>query len=203
MSTSISITRALVELKTLQKRITRLLTSTTFVSTKVLDRAFTDHVPETKSNFSALKDLIARFEKIKFAIVMSNAQTKVNIGKHTYTVAEAIAKKECLRHSRDLLETLREQKQRVDMDMVSYSTHVEQLFERNCETMLKKENGKNPSEYEMKSYKDIFFANHKMERVDPLNIDMVISKLTEEIEDFDKTVDFVLSESNAVTLISV
>lgn len=197
----ITITRALVELKTLSKRIQKLTSSTTFVSTRVLGRSWRDHTDETKSNFQALRALIDRYEKIKFAILQSNATTQVSIGGITYTVAEALAKKETMTHQISLFNELRQQRVNATATVENHTQDVQRkldsLLERNFS------NDKKVEETDIKTITEAFLRNNRIEEVDPLHIDAVIKDLEDEIQSFGKEVDFTLSESNAVTKIVV
>lgn len=197
----ITVTRALAELKTLHKRIQKLTTDTTFISTHVLGRAWRDHADESKSNFQALNDLIRRYEAIKFAIIQSNAKTQVHIAGVTYTVAEAIAKKESMQHQRQLLDQLRKQRNTVSQQ-IEYHT---QDVQRKLDTLLERNFSKDRKvdESDIKTITDAFLKNNKIETVDPLGLDGIVTGLDEEVEVFSKEVDFTLSESNAVTKIVV
>ena len=55
----------------------------------------------------------------------------------------------------------------------------------------------------IKTVTDGIMAGDPIDVYDPLNLDKVIKQMETEIEDFRANVDFVLSESNATTLIEV
>lgn len=197
----ITVTRALAELKTLHKRIQKLTTDTTFISTRILGRAWRDHADESKSNFQALTDLIRRYEAIKFAIIQSNAKVQVHIAGVTYTVAEAIAKKESLQHQRQLLEQLRKQRNTVTQQVEYHTQDVQRKLDNLLERNFSKD--RKVDESDIKTITDAFLKNNKIDTVDPLGLDGVITTLDEEIQEFSKEVDFTLSESNAMTKIVV
>jgi hypothetical protein len=197
----ITVTRALAELKTLHKRIQKLTTGTTFISTRVLGRAWRDHNEETKSNFQAVRALVDRYERIKFAIIRSNANVQVTIGGVTYTVAEAIARKESMQHQRDLYDQMRRQRTAATQAVEYHTTDVQ----RKLDGLLKQNfsGEKKVEESDIKTITEAFLRNNRIEEVDPLGLDKVISELDEEIQSFAKEVDFTLSESNATTKIVV
>ena len=109
-----SIHRALAELKTLDSRI-RKATDKNFIGYKKLSakkEAKTNLIPndfekEVIGNYDSVMALIKRRNKIKEAVVNSNATTMVEIGGKIYTVASAIERKESIRYEKDLLTQLK------------------------------------------------------------------------------------------------
>jgi len=196
-TSNLTVTRGLSELNTIKKRISKLTQGTTFLSTKVGGHAWRDHVHETKSNWQAVNDLMDRYTQIKFAIITSNASTRVKVGEETYTVAEAIAFKECLQHKRALLLTMREQREQTDRLVEQHNNNVRQKLDRLLEMNFQRE--RKTDEGDIKSISDAYLKNNAIEVVDPLGLDRQISKIDEEIDSFAKEVDFALSESNALT----
>lgn len=198
-----TVARALSELKMLQKRIDKTRDTTVFISTRVPGRVFKDHVKETQSSYKSLCDMMARYEKIKFAVISSNAQTRVTVGKKNLSVAEVIAERECMEQKRRVLEVMRAQRLRAEEEMTRYSEHLEDKMQKWISEMT---SGKErASDFELKHLQDQFLEMNKMEYLDPLpqGLDVIIKNLDEEIDVFDKNVDFALSESNAVTVIDV
>lgn len=202
MSSELTVTRALAELRTLGKRIEKLQTSTTFSSTRVTGKAWKDHVEETKSNYQSLHDLMNRYVRIKSAILKSNASTLVTIAGKTYTVAEAIAHKECITHSVQLLETLRRARSNIQAEVSQHEAAVQKKLDVLLENNFKKER-QQAQESDIKIISESYLKNNKIEVVDPIGLDKEIKRLDEEISEFQKEVDLVLSESNAVTKIVV
>lgn len=198
---TITVTRALSELNTIKKRLAKLTQNTTFLSTKVAGRAWRDHVHETKANWDAMNSLMERYTQLKFAIITSNATTRVRIGKGTFTVAEAIAFKECMQHKKSLLDRMRNQ--RVDTNRVvqGHTDLVRSKLDRLLEMNFKSD-GKS-SETDIKAISEAYLKNNAIEVVDPLKVDDKITTLDEQIDDFMKEVDFALSESNAITRLSL
>ena len=93
---TMSIHQALVELKTLDKRIESAIQEGDWVvankhsNGKISGIDLKDFVENVKSRHQKVTSLIARTEAIKRAVVNSNAVTKVTIAGKEYTVAEAI-----------------------------------------------------------------------------------------------------------------
>jgi hypothetical protein len=194
----ISVTRALAELKLLSSRITKLQDETVFVSLKVKGKHWEDHTAQTKTNFDKIRDLLKYRQNLKFAIISSNANTRVKIAGTNYTVAEAIAKKELLDLERHRLSAIRNQRQQVERDLAEH----EKQTQIRLDTMAR-ENKSKSSGQEMTDLNNAFLAANKAEIVDPLKSSQLIAELDNEISEFEKEVDLVLSESNAVTLLSV
>jgi len=91
---SLTITRALVELKTLNSRINKIVDYTTFIMYKTKSKnshyAEDDFRKTATSEFQSFNDLVARRDKIKNAIMMSNMTTMVEIAGKKMTVAHAV-----------------------------------------------------------------------------------------------------------------
>jgi len=193
----ISVTRALAELKTLNKRIAKLTNETTFASTHVAGRPWHDHSDSTRANYQALQDLMNRYSAIKYAVIRSNATTTVVISGTEYTVAEAIAKKESIRQQKELLARLKRFRTNVKNEVEQHNYRTQQKLD----DLLKTSFGQNrkADETDVKAMTDAYLKNNRIETVDPLGLDQRVTELEEEISEFEKEVDFVLSESNAIT----
>ena len=199
---TMSITRALVELKTLDKRINKQTTQGVFVSTQVHGQNIDDvRVNDALANYQSTRDLHKRYNAIKSAIVLSNAKTEVVIGGNEYTVSEAIDRKHSIKYEKQLLETLRQQRQNAKYKIETHTREVE----RNLDAKLDQLYGsasKNKAD-STKDFREEFLKSREMTMVDPLKVDEKIDELYESVTEFEKEVDFVLSESNAKTEISV
>ena len=198
-SQTMSITRALAELTLLSKRINR-LTNLSYITTMTGDRAFAPEANQAKANWASLQDLMKRYRDIKFAIIKSNAITPVKIGNRTYTVAEAIAQKECFKFDTALLEALRTQRSNVRTYVESIDRKNQDKLDSLLELSFK---DRKSSEDEIRIIKDAYMKSNEPKVLDLLDIDSRITQLEEAEEDFTRNVDFCLSESNAITMISV
>lgn len=112
MSTStISITRALAELKTLAARIGEITTRswvTVKVNEKIGAKTAAEFGEEARSAYQSYTDLLERRNALKCAIVQSNAVTNVEIAGKIYTVAEAIERKNSISFEETMLATMRQ-----------------------------------------------------------------------------------------------
>jgi hypothetical protein len=182
----ISVTQGLAELKLLDKRINKELSYVFWakVSTK---NSRVDEVSLKKTaqaEYQSYMDLVKRRDTIKRAIVISNATTPVSIGtKWSGTVAEAIEHKASLTYKKSLLDKIKRCMSTVDSE---YASATEAL-ERRLDGLLSSELGK-----------DV-----KVEIVDPLDLVKMAKELGDEIDSFETNVDWVLSEANGKTLITV
>lgn len=199
---SITITEALSQLKLLDKRITSATQGGGFVfyirPGQTLQGAalnVEDIKKKTLSSFQSVKDLIARRDKIKAAIVVSNATTKVRVGNETITVAAAIEKKSSIDYQKALIfklqtelnQAMKDEKARLDM----VEQQILTLF---TTTAVANEEDRK-----------ILVDNHRKNNLGVIagvSYDE-IEALVQESEEFLRTIDTVLTISNSITKIEV
>ena len=196
----ISITRALAELKLLDKRITKAIFESNFVSYSINGKnAINTFKPlEEKQSIEAL---IARRATIKAAIMKSNATTKVTIGSAEMLVIDAIEMKETIKYKQSFLQELKHQQQSTKYTISSTNETVNSRLDKLLEANFGKDS-KTKSE-EMEAIAKPFLERNEAKLEDPLNLDSLIESLSEEILTFTSNVDYVLSESNALTQIEI
>lgn len=204
--TAISVTRALAEVKSLNDRIEKATRQATFISVTVggkvpngSDLQATTNI--LKANLQSVKDLIARRQAVKAAIVRSNATTKVTVNGVTMTVAEAIERKGSIDKERALLAVLTQQ-------LNQARTAVERnnvTMQAKLDEMIKALAGKDrkATEEEVESISKPYIASNATALLDPSAVEKVIAELQADIDGFVFDVDFTLSESNASTTIEV
>lgn len=205
--TTMSIHRALVELKTLTNRIDR-ATKETFVTFTQGDKAparypaLDTFITEAKASFASVTDLIERRKEIKAAIIASNASTEVTIGGKKMTVAEAIDRRDTgIQYDKNLLMQLRQQLNAVERAIQMAELELRDRTLKHIEASFGK-NEKNDSK-EVADAEEAFLKRHEVKIQDPVNVREYIRKLQDEIEQFEAEVDFTLSESNTQTQIEV
>ena len=199
-TTKMTITRALAELKLLDKRIKKATSSTTFIGVKLSKFNESYDPVKIKASWQSINDLLKRYHLIKFAILDSNSRTKVNIGGTEYTVAEAIAKKDSSIYSQDLINEIRRQRLSVDKEVTYHNEKVQRKLDELINLTFKERSVESD---ELKLMTDTFLSNNKIDVVDPLNVDTMIDTLQEKYDGFMTEVDFSLSESNAKTTIQI
>lgn len=204
MSTQ-SITRSLVELKTLDARINKTIDAATFTSYKTKSRNHglnaDDFRKTAAADFQSINDLIRRRDQIKNAIILSNSVTMVEIAGAKMTVSQAIEFKTAIGYKRTLLSRLKHQRQSVTVESEQHRNRVQTKIDENIRIICGKDVKADASA--LQTITDGISKGDPIEIFDPLGIDAVINGLELEVEDFTANVDFVLSESNALTQISV
>jgi hypothetical protein len=202
---SISIARALVELKTLDARINKITGSTQWIifKTKNKNSNFSEEEfkKTTLSEFQSLNDLITRRDKVKNAIVKSNSVTEVEVGGVKMTVSQAIEYKKTIEYKKKLLGELKRQRQMVTIEFESHKQRVQNKIDENIKVICGKDS--KPDETVIKSVSEGISKGDPIEIFDPVGLDKVIKEMETSIEDFVANVDYVLSESNALTTIVV
>jgi hypothetical protein len=200
---SMTVTQALVELKTLDSRITKTITNGNFIAA-VQDKTCSTPIATIESQITAsyqkAMDLIERYNAIKKAIVTSNATTQVTVGDKTYTVAEAIdAKNHAMVYKAQLLQRIANQTTTAQRTYNELTAKVE----KQASDLVKRmgdENGQ--SETSLAIY-DQYMERNKITLVDPLGTKELMEKLSEEMDTFALNVDTALSVVNATTVIEI
>lgn len=205
MTTQISVTRALAQVKSLNDRITR-ATAQSFVSNVVGGKHASGKPAQEVAvllagNLQSVQDLIAQRKAIKAAIVRSNAVTSVTVAGVVQTVAEAIERKSSIVLEQQLLHKLRQ-------EQAQQAAHVERTnvaVAARLDDLIKTAVGKDRKveAADLAAITGPFEAQNKAEVLDPSNVQKVIDTLAEDIDNFLLEVDFALSEVNAVTKIAV
>jgi len=146
-------------------------------------------------------DLLKRYKAIKSAIVLSNAATTVTIAGVAYTVADAVERKRAIEFEKEMLVTLQHQYEAVTKKYESHTAAEILRVERLLQSELSKDNKTNVEV--IAQLTETFLNQNKAEILDPLDVKVLIARMTQSIEDFETKVDWVLSESNGRTMISV
>jgi hypothetical protein len=197
---SISVTRALVELKTLDSRIQKAMTNAVYVTYQIQN----EDAPRsqvTENLYQKARDLIDYRKRLKGAIVRSNATTPVNIGGVEYTVAEAIERKNSIKYEKTLLQTMKQQLGSVTRTVENYNQSVQRKLDNLLQESFKSSQKTNLDE--MKNFSETYMRSNRAEVVDPLRLSVKINELEEQILKFESEVDVALSEMNSKTTIRV
>tara|TARA_R100001163_G_C5068138_1_gene207985 strand:- start:1631 stop:2317 length:687 start_codon:yes stop_codon:yes gene_type:complete len=203
---SITVTRALVELKTLDKRIQQLIKDSIFVSFQGQLRKPDARAKNAQSSYDRIRDLMNRRVKLKSAIVTSNASTRIHVCGMDLTVAEAIEMKSSIKNYKGLLNKMRQQYG----DAVSTVEVENQRARSTLENSLSRGNGRGNNsgddrlnEINVSDYSLQYMRVHGVELFDPIKLEDKIEGLEKFITEFESEVDFVLSEKNATTYIAI
>jgi len=200
-----TIHRALTELKTLDSRIYNAIENGTYITPnkrsnqKINGKTIEEHKRVIQGDYDKVASLIERRNKIKAAIVASNAKTEVTIAGNTITVAEAIERKSSIKYDQHFLDALKAQYVRATKKVNRENEELPRKLETYLQSVLgSKEQAKTEDvEFHTKS----FTERNEYELIDPLQLKEKIDKMEEEIENFLAEVDACLSESNAITFI--
>lgn len=208
MPVTMSIHRALAELKTLDKRIQR-AAEEKFVAMQIGEEApkgfktFDDFNEKAAANYASVVKLIQNRNAIKAAITASNAETKVEIGGVGMSVAEAIDRRDTgIKYEQLLLQALRQQLTRVEMEVERERQQMEPRLDKRIDSDLGSKDRKDNVD-EVEKITEAFLKRYKPGMVDPVEIREKIKELTNSIEQFEMEVDFTLSESNTETKITI
>lgn len=205
-----SITRALSELKLLSSRINRAIESSSFIvankkSAKKVNNVYTtqEFIDNAKSTYQSIVDLIERRKEIKSKIVDSNAKTMITVAGKEMSVAEAIERKDSIAFEKMLVEHMQRQ---YNSSLALASRNNEQVQIKLDELLLVtfgKEGKQKTSESEISMISNPYLEQNEWELINPLLLQDKIESMRKEIEEFENEVDFILSESNTITKITI
>ena len=198
---SMSIHRALVELKTIDSRIIKKIDSAKFCvaakakATKLGAITVDEFKTSAQASYDSAMDLINRRNAIEAAVSKSNAVTEISVNNKTYTVAEAISLKQ---HGMEYLDYLRSHIQAQYSNETSQITSANLRVEAKADDMVKSICGGDSKT------KDADPETVSMELVDGLTkgCTQIIEDLQSQINSFNNEIDSALSVSNAVTQIT-
>jgi len=202
-----SIHRALSELKTLNERITKAIKEADYVATdrqstqKIKGLSVEDYEKTIQSGFDKAVSLIERRIHIKDAIVQSNAITEVTVAGETMTVAKAIERKTSIENEERLLASMIEARRMAINKLTKENDSLPKRLEEYLTAILG--NKENAKKEEVELHTKAFMERNEYILIDPLKINSRIEELEEKVFSFKAEVDAVLSESNALTKITV
>lgn len=197
---TISITRALGQLKLLDKRISKAITAGNFANYTVGGKSYLDKfTPE--ADLQSVQDLINYRAKLKASIMVSNSTTDITIGETTMTVVEAIESKESIKYRKDLLRKMKSDVSNVESTVLMSNEQVQERLDRMLEASFGRDS--KPTGTEFETVGKPFLDKNEFVSVDNVKIQETITKLENEIDTFEAEVDLVLSESNATTNITL
>ena len=204
---TMSIHRALSELKTLNERIAKAIKEADYVATdrqstqKIKGLSIEDYEKTIQSGFDKAVSLIERRIHIKDAIVQSNAITEVTVAGETMTVAKAIERKTSIENEERLLASMIEARRMAINKLSKENDSLPKRLEEYLTAILG--NKENAKKEEVELHTKAFMERNEYILIDPLKINTRIEELEEKVSSFKAEVDAVLSESNALTKITV
>lgn len=209
--TTMSITRALTRAKTIEKQLARLVESqyvVTLMKREVDDVSdvFKDNLKMTKSNFDQFNDLFAELNNIKAAVRKSNEVTKVVIGGEELSVADALVYKNTIVYRNNFLDRITRENRNAESRVEQSKISADTKFASVRENLIKNTQGQDVSEDYLKTILTEEERRLKKAIVEVKvsginNVNEYIEAERKRIDTFLEEVDYVLSESNATTII--
>lgn len=209
--TTMSITRALTRAKTIEKQLARLVESqyvVTLMKREVDDvtDVFKDNLKMTQSNFDQFNDLFAELNNIKAAVRKSNEVTKVVIGGEELTVADALVYKNTIVYRNNFLDRITRENRNAESRVEQSKISADTKFASVRENLIKNSQGQDVSEDYLKTVLTEEERRLKKAIVEVKvsginNVNEYIEAERKRIDTFIEEVDYVLSESNATTII--
>jgi len=198
--------KALVEAKILDKKITEAIFGSDFCGAKAHSQSIVNGIDEKKfvenckSAYQSIKDMIARRDAIKNAISVSNATTKVKIGDKEYTVAAAIEmNRSGSTYQKMLIDAISDNFSQASNECAEQNSTIQERADTYMANLYGNKDNKNINSEERNKY----IEANMYEVVDPIDCKNEIEKLTNELDNFKAEVDSALSVSNALTKITV
>ena len=205
---TMTIHQALIELKTLDKRIESKIKDGDFVrankhsSTKIDGMTVREYGDETLSLYNSIMDLISRRFAIRNALAKSNSETMITVAGKSYTISTAIEMKQ---HGMKL-------KARLLTEITSQLSAARAVVDINNERL-----DRNADDYivrlygakdkgnadEISSAREAYIKANTYDLIDPLNAMKTIDALKSEIDSFTDAVDSAIAVSNATTVIEI
>lgn len=209
--TTMSITRALTRAKTIEKQLTRLVESqyvVTLMKREVDDvtDVYQDNLKMTQSNFDQFNDLFAELNNIKAAVRKSNEVTKVVIGGEELSVADALVYKNTIVYRNNFLDRITRENRNAESRVEQSKINADNKFASVRENLIKNSQGQDVSEDYLKTVLTEEERRLKKAIVEVKvsginNVNEYIEAERKRIDTFIEEVDYVLSESNATTII--
>ena len=158
---------------------------------------------DVKAKYQSIQDLIKRTEKIKAALSLSNAATKVTVCGKEMTVAEAIYMMQYgIMTKMNLLRSMESKLRAAQLVITSENGHkLDERLDKYIQSVYGSKEKITPEELD-KASKD-FKARNEYKLVDPLKIADKIEALKKEIDEFQAAVDSAIQISNATTYIEI
>lgn len=205
---TMTVHKALCELKLLNKRITKTINDCKFCvankanNKKIGGKTIKEYEESVKEEYQSIADLMKRYAAINAAVAQSNAETKIMDGK--YTVAEAMAiKNKLIPLKNNLVSQMALVFTSEDYKVTSGNEALEREADRIITTPSSDKTDVKSIAEGMMSVREQYIEKQKLELIDPLGIQDEMKRVRDKIDDFLSDIDSELSISNATTQIVV
>ena len=201
---TMTVHKALAEIKILKDRIQSEIYNSIFVSckknsqSKISGMDVDEYEKIITGCYDKDVDLMSRLEALQRAVMLSNAVTKVKIkigeNEEERTVAEAInMKNNSMMFKRQMLDRMQQQ-----LSQAQAKTNKENFVTG----LFGQKEGKTSTD-EVTKAKQQYIDLNTWALIDPINVQNKIRVLSDEISSFEAEVDSVLSTSNALTTVTI
>ena len=203
-SHEISGARLMVEIKTVKKRLEKVLDNNTFIDQQKHDEK-KGVGKRIQSQWQRVSDLMQRFQNLKFAQLQHNNTATINMNNQTYTIAQALAMKEHIIGLKEqVLDKLKRDRLDVERSMERSNSRMESNLQDLLRTSFQSSTNNNVNHNDtIAQISNSFRSSNQVHKIDPIGIDNRIEELENEIENFRREIDFKLSEVNAITKVFV
>lgn len=205
-----TITKALSELKLLDKRISDDICETKFCAANKHFQRTLDGKPvntakkEMQSAYDKITALIVRRNAIKKALTLINATTPVTIGEQTMTVAEAIYfKTQGIENDKLLLSAMSEQYNRV---VNTLNQNNGDKLSKECEQYITNTFGAKETRTdneEIEKARQSYIESNTYDIIEGVDTKKTIETLKDKINKFEAEVDAAITVANATTEIEI
>lgn len=153
------------------------------------------------ADYDKVKSYLDRRQKIKSAVVKSNAITEIEIVGNKMTIAEAIDRKNSINNDKMFLNMLKNQYSHALCEIEENNSRLTERADHQINMLY--QNKENVDPVKIQSLREDFINENTYDLIDAINIKEKIESLEKEIEEFELEVDFKLSESNSLTMIEI
>ncbi|QXO10182.1 hypothetical protein pEaSNUABM37_00221 [Erwinia phage pEa_SNUABM_37] len=212
MSTEMTVTRAIATQKSLTKQIVEANKLLVLCVPTRGEEAYRevqangkvsveDATNQIKAAWQRLSDITTVRDDIRAKLVKSNAETTIKVGDVSMTIVAALDFRNSLPERKALLDRMKANWNSTNAAYTqSFNQHEAELTRTRNEAL--NTNKKVDADFE-KNFIAPINLRSRPDILDPMNIKGLIAALEKEISDFELNIDYALSESNAITKITI
>lgn len=205
---TMNVHKALSERKMLEKRLSSDISTGIYCvanrhsNQKIAGVSIEEFKQQMQGDYDKVVNEIIRYNALNKAIILSNAQTIVEINGEKYTVAEAIAmKNHGMTYNTELLKELQRQYRKEKLIIKEVEDSIGVKADKYIVDMYGNSEKNQKNEYVTQAREE-YVKQNSYDFVDVIGILDKITDLFKNIDSFMSEVDAVLSTSNAVTMIT-
>lgn len=162
-----------------------------------------DFIKRATASFQSVEDMISNRNKLKSAIVKSNAETIINVNGKEMTRAEGIERKNSIEYEESLLMEMKKQYVSASATVEKENKKVDAKIDDLISTLVGRDSSKKIDKEEQEAVEKPYREKNEFMLVDPIGIFDKMLELEAEIEGFKSNIDSALVLSNATSFIEV